>query len=254
MSIAVLSWAFAHSEAKLGDRLVLFALADHAKDDGTYAWPSVSTIARAARLSERQVQRCLRNLEEMGEIELTGRSRAGTNIYSVIGFVRAQGGDNLSPPEATGGDIHDTGGVTSTTSGGDVGVTRSVSTTTVRTTPVLPPLSPRKRGAVPTDRSREILALWNEIAGQHLRAVQWLRKIEARCKTFPELGIADHERVIRAAFAKPWWKGAATPNVVYGTDAQFERSLLAVDQQTHRTKTEADARERIARVLARRAA
>lgn len=83
MSVHVTSWVLRNSEAHLGDRLVLLALADHAKDDGTYAWPSVETIAREAHLSSRQVRRCLRNLEESGSITQTGTSRAGTHIYTV---------------------------------------------------------------------------------------------------------------------------------------------------------------------------
>lgn len=241
MSIAVLSWAFAHSESKLGDRLVLFALADHAKDDGTYAWPSVSTIARAAKLSERQVQRCLRNLEEMGEIELAGRSRTGTNIYSVTGFIRAQRGDNLSPLESTGGDIRDTQGVTSTTQGGDVGVTRSVRTTTVRTSTAT--------------YADSVLALWNELAGQRLRAKQWLRMIQARCDEYPELTLDDHRRLIEQLLTAKWWRtGPGTPNLLYGTAAQFERSMLFAADAKGRNAAVADQADRFRKMLGRRQA
>ena len=106
MSVHVLSWVLRESEAKLGDRLVLLVLADHAKEDGTSAWPSVDTISVQSRLTRRQVQRCLRNLEEAGRIKQTGKSRAGTSIYTVLGYPHR--GDNMTPP-----------GGTSTTSGGD---------------------------------------------------------------------------------------------------------------------------------------
>lgn len=84
MSIHVMSWVFKHSDAKLGARLVLLVLADHAKDDGTMAWPSVKTIAHEARMSPRGVHQALRRLEADGMIEATGQSRKGTSIYSVV--------------------------------------------------------------------------------------------------------------------------------------------------------------------------
>ena len=83
-----MSWVLKHSEETLGRRLVLLVLADHAKEDGTEAWPSVQTIVEQARISERQVQYALRRLEEAGAITKTGRHRGqnqryGTNVYSV---------------------------------------------------------------------------------------------------------------------------------------------------------------------------
>ena len=79
--------------------------ADHAKGDGSSAWPSLETIARESLLSERQVRRCLRNLEASGEIVETGTSRKGTHIYSFQNYR----GDNMTPRGGTnrteGGDM-----------------------------------------------------------------------------------------------------------------------------------------------------
>ena len=83
MSVHVISWVLEHSTAQLGNRLVLIVLADHAKKDGTAAWPSVDTIAHEARMSRRQVQRCLRELAAEGHIEATGKTRRGVTVYSV---------------------------------------------------------------------------------------------------------------------------------------------------------------------------
>lgn len=102
MSVHVVSWTLRHSRSKLGDRLVLLALAEAAHDDGTYAFPKVATLATRANLSERQVQRCLRNLVDLGEIEQTGRTKSGTNIYSVTGYIRNERGDNMSPQTNAG--------------------------------------------------------------------------------------------------------------------------------------------------------
>ena len=83
MSVHVISWVLKSSEATGGERLVLLSLADHARDDGSMAWPSVATIARDARLSRRAVQSALRRLEADGRIVKVGESKAGTNIYDV---------------------------------------------------------------------------------------------------------------------------------------------------------------------------
>jgi hypothetical protein len=91
-----MSWVLRHSEARLGDRLVLLVLADHAKDDGSSAWPSVATIAHEAHLSEKQVQRCLASLKKAQRIRKTGTSRSGTNVYAVSMVERRLKGDILS--------------------------------------------------------------------------------------------------------------------------------------------------------------
>lgn len=111
MSVHVTSWVLRHSPATLGDRLVLLVLADKADEDGTNAWPSVATIANESRLSERQAQRCLRNLEQTGQIVRHGRhrngnQRHGTYVYDVVMTVPK--GDILSVK----GDIHDAQRVT----------------------------------------------------------------------------------------------------------------------------------------------
>lgn len=73
-----------HSEERLGRRLVLLALADNAHDDGTGAHPTVETIASKARLSEREVQYCLRGLTSDGSLMLTGKTDKGVNTYTVV--------------------------------------------------------------------------------------------------------------------------------------------------------------------------
>ena len=56
MSVHVISWVLSHSEERLGNRLVLIVLADHAAKDGSDAFPSVNTIAQEARMSKRAVR------------------------------------------------------------------------------------------------------------------------------------------------------------------------------------------------------
>ncbi len=50
------------------EKLVLLALADHARDDGTGAYPSVDLLARKSSLSRRGTQKVMRRLEQDGWI------------------------------------------------------------------------------------------------------------------------------------------------------------------------------------------
>lgn len=99
MSLKTMVWVLEHSEERLGRRLVLLALAEYAHDNGTSAYPSVATIARKARLSDRQVKRALSELEAAGAISRTGESPSGTVIWTVS--MAGYGGDNTSPPPVT---------------------------------------------------------------------------------------------------------------------------------------------------------
>lgn len=113
------------SQADGSARLLLLAIADHANDDGTGAWPSVSALAHKTHISERNVQRLCRVLVDLGELEVHYQAGPfGSNAYTVLiapvtGYVTpttgiVTGGDNLSgvTPGAPGGDTGRTGGVT----------------------------------------------------------------------------------------------------------------------------------------------
>ena len=104
MSVTAVTWVLQFSDERLGNRLVLIALADHAHSDGSNAFPSVKTIAREARMSERNVQRALRALEQSGAIRSCGRHHSGSMVYEVVGVQiwqgatnPASGGDNSAP-------------------------------------------------------------------------------------------------------------------------------------------------------------
>jgi len=74
-----MSWAFHDAPTtRKGDLLVLLVLADHAHDDGGSAYPSVATVARLARMSERGVQTALGHLRDAGIITVDGRTATGT--------------------------------------------------------------------------------------------------------------------------------------------------------------------------------
>lgn len=125
MSIKVLNNVWQHSKQEGGALLVLLAIADFADDKGQ-AFPSVDTISKKARLTERHTQRVIRKLQSAGELQVKNAAGPyGCNLYTVrIGLVE---GDNMSPVTS------DTGGVTICTppltfeaGGGDAHATRSV--------------------------------------------------------------------------------------------------------------------------------
>ena len=67
MSVKISSEVWQNSQHKGGDLLVLLVLADFANDDGI-CWPSVEVLGKKSRMQRRNVQRCLRALEDSGEI------------------------------------------------------------------------------------------------------------------------------------------------------------------------------------------
>lgn len=75
------------SKSKLASRLVLLAIAHRISNDSGEAFPSVRTIEREANLSESAVHGALRNLVQLGELEIDrGTSRFGTNVYRMPRF------------------------------------------------------------------------------------------------------------------------------------------------------------------------
>ena len=70
MSIEAINWALNLAPCDNStQKLVLFALANHAHPDGTSAFPSVARIMRYTLLSERAIRLHLAGLEELGLIE-----------------------------------------------------------------------------------------------------------------------------------------------------------------------------------------
>lgn len=85
MSIHCLNRVWNESTVGGSELLVLLAIADHAHDDGSGAWPSKRTIARKAKISERQVTRIIQQLEDKGELAVERAAGPyGTNAYTVL--------------------------------------------------------------------------------------------------------------------------------------------------------------------------
>lgn len=85
MSVRVMAWVWAQSESTATARFVLLAIADAANDAGAEAYPSMSTLTKKTRLSERTVQSAIRTLESIGELVVyRNAGPKGSNKYRIV--------------------------------------------------------------------------------------------------------------------------------------------------------------------------
>lgn len=77
MSIKVMSLVWDRFPEGGNKMFVLLALADWCDDDGGSLYPSISKVARKCRISSRQVQRIMRDLEEECYIRVVGNHEGG---------------------------------------------------------------------------------------------------------------------------------------------------------------------------------
>jgi Helix-turn-helix domain len=83
------------------EKLMLLAMADHARDDGTGCYPAIATLAKKTSLSRRGTQKLIRRLQAAGYIADTGKiSRFGTIEYTLT---LARGGEQGSLLFGAGG-------------------------------------------------------------------------------------------------------------------------------------------------------
>jgi hypothetical protein len=109
MSFKVVEWVLDHSESEGSVRLVMLALAENADQDTGECYPSLATVARRTRLSERRARSSIRAAEEAGELSVELRAGIGphgghrTNVYTFTRYL-AERGDDSSPHFAESGD------------------------------------------------------------------------------------------------------------------------------------------------------
>lgn len=121
MSILVMTDVWAHSKSKGSALLLLLAIADHAHDDRSGAYPAIETLARKVRMSARNVQMLIRQLEARGELSVelnAGPHRA--NLYTVQSFqgeIQSSEGVKQPSPKSSSEENHHT---TTITSGSDL--------------------------------------------------------------------------------------------------------------------------------------
>lgn len=203
MSVQAMSYVIDHSGQKGSALLMLLMIANHARSDGTGAWPAVQTLAQECRMSKRQSVRLISQLEESGEL-LIDRNEGpfGTHRYTIAGMQK--GDDILAPPETEGG-------VTPRVEGGDKsarGVTPRASlgdthvTQTIKNRPLEPSRTvpfddfwkhyPPRNG---TKGSRKnALAAWKKLdASQQEKALSSLAAYAKAANGYPK----DAERYLR---------------------------------------------------------
>lgn len=100
MSIKVQSYVWENSKASGSALLLLLAIADHAHDDGTGAYPGIDLLAHKCRQSVRNTDYLLRKLEKMGEIiTMPNGGPKGTNEYRIpmegVQTLQVQNGDEI---------------------------------------------------------------------------------------------------------------------------------------------------------------
>ena len=100
MSILKMAEVWASAEVEGSELLVLLALADFANDDGS-CWPSVATVAKKSRLTERGTRGIIRRLEKQGLVStVISTGGAGhSSKYRVIANPEPASGLGINNPE-----------------------------------------------------------------------------------------------------------------------------------------------------------
>ena len=98
MANNVLNWVWEHSRSRHAARLVLLAIADRAREDGT-AWPSNTELRRMTGLGERSVQAGVTELVKLGELYVgIQQGPNGVNRYRVLMKVSKRTPAKSAPP------------------------------------------------------------------------------------------------------------------------------------------------------------
>jgi hypothetical protein len=87
------------------NKLLLLAMADHARDDGTGCYPSITKLAKKTSLSRRGTQKLIRRLQAAGRIADSGKvSPFGTIEYTLTLDGGSEPGSPLFPTRGRTGD------------------------------------------------------------------------------------------------------------------------------------------------------
>lgn len=251
MSVRVLSKVFTYSKARQGQRLVMFALADSASDDGV-TWVSQEDLARKTLLSMTQTQDCLYRLRESGAIEVrkAQRGRRRINVYRLVlpdlpeveydrlpfelsePFSRhPESGprDDLTTP-GIDNRRHPESGVFS--SAPPLIEVEPLEVLPVKGAAERPPNRPvtvgrRKVSDKEYQLAVAVLDVYNRVSNARppYTGKGWIELLVRRIREHPDLTIADHAGVIEASFLRPWWKDDPDPRVIYGNERLFDSRL-----------------------------
>lgn len=239
MSYQLMSWAATQTTGSPTRKAVLLALANRANHDTGQCNPSIRRICEETEFGATAVKSALFDLADAGLIVRRRRRRAdgslGTYTYTFPSVVPA---DDVEPepgdgPPEPGADPRPEPGADSLNQEvlNQEGSSTANAVDSLREEGIY---DGGKRWAV--DRkpvsiaegrlAADVMRAWNELTGQELRAKSWLAKIVMRIREYPEATLDDHRYLIERNLANPWWSGPPTPSVIYGSDAQFERSVM----------------------------
>lgn len=89
MSIKVMNAVWANADCSGSELLILLALADFSDDNGENIYPSMQTLARKSRMSDKQARRVVQNLVKLKLIEIVEaggwqRGRNRSNSYRIL--------------------------------------------------------------------------------------------------------------------------------------------------------------------------
>lgn len=203
-----------HSQADGSARLLLLAIADHANDDGTGAWPSVASLAQKTHISERNVQRLCRTLADLGELDVhVGAGPHGSNAYVVKCHPSTENvtPDNLSP-------------LTKATDGGAPGVTRGVRPVSPKPSYNRPEESSSSAPSEPVEKKKAGLAKLVDAFDEAGLTRPRLEGAEARCaasllREFPADTIVEKWRQIEAGeLGDDWLRANLSFNALLGNN------------------------------------
>jgi hypothetical protein len=229
MSFQLMAWAVEQTTGSATRKAVLLALANRANHDTGECYPSIARLARETEMHPRTVQRALNDLIDGGWIARETRTREnGSDTSSNYRFPHVTPADDTAPPPP--GTAPPSPRQTATLPPAQrhpQNLEVNQEGVNPRTPTLTGPVKVAGRKVSDAERTLadEVLAEWNRQTGQSLRAPDWKSKIILRHREKPHLTAADHAVVIGVALADPWWQGPATPSVVYGNAAQFERTL-----------------------------
>ncbi len=216
MSGEVVGWAF-KQDLTPTQKLVLLAIADNAQDDGK-AFPGKKLIIDKTGLGKSSVYRSLEDLEERDLLRVEDDDDGRRCFF-------------LSVPqwekESRGGTAQSQSGKKNSQRGKPL-IEEPSGETSVEPKHTGRPKS-KVGGKLVTDAeyllADSIVAAFNEAAGTSVTVDAHLTPIVGRIREKPDLTGSDHRGIIAAVFAVPWWTGGASPAVIYGNAAQFERSI-----------------------------
>lgn len=130
-----------HGPEDQGELLVLLALADYANDAGL-CWPSMSSIAKKARMSERNARRVIRKLENSHMVLSNSSSGRKANTYQILRFWETR---TQCPPASEPGHLRQSTR-TSATLNPDTAMSAKPSRTVKEPNPPNPPKGGRRFG------------------------------------------------------------------------------------------------------------